>query len=176
MKNSSLLKTLALGLTFLVGIVNAQSITGKSMKVTVDGTSSLHDWTMNSTSATFSAQISGNALSNVVFKMPAKNLKSTKGKMMDNKAHEALKADQASTISFTATSINIGKGTAQGKMSIAGVTKNVTFPVTVTKSGSNYSIVGTYTGKMSEYGMKTPGFMGVKTGDQVKVSVNISAN
>ena len=74
------------------GFVNAQNITGKSTKIAVDGTSPMHDWTMTSSSANFSGTINGNAITNVKFNMPVKNLKSTKGKMMDNKAYDALKA------------------------------------------------------------------------------------
>ena len=64
----------------------------------------MHDWTMTSSSANFSGTINGNAITNVKFSMPVKNLKSTKGKMMDNKVYDALKADKApSHTSNTAT-------------------------------------------------------------------------
>lgn len=158
------------------GFAYAQNITGKSVKVSVDGTSPMHDWTMTSTGGTFSGTVSGNAINNVKFVMPVKNLKSTKGKMMDNKAYDALKADKNSNISFTATSMNLGKGVVNGKMTVAGVTKAVAVPVTVTKTGSAYKIVGSSNLKMSDFGMATPGFMGIRTGDAVTVKVDIVAN
>lgn len=158
------------------GLVSAQTITGKTTKVTVDGTSPMHDWAMTSSSATFTGKIAGNAITNVKFTMPAKNLKSTKGKMMDNKAYEALKADKNPTITFTAASLNMGKSNVAGKLTIAGVTKDVSFPVTVTKNGASYQITGTEEVKLSDYGMARPGFMGVKTGDAIKITVNITAN
>lgn len=176
MKKLQSFKTLALAFLLLAGSLSAQAISGKTVKISVDGTSPMHDWTMTSTAGTFSANVSGNSLSQVKFSTQAKNLKSTKGKMMDNKAHSALKADKAPTISFSATSVNVGKGTLSGSLSIAGVTKNVSFPVNVAKSGSSYTISGTHNMKMSDFGMQTPGFMGVKTGDGVKVSVTIVAN
>ncbi|MDO5615745.1 MAG: YceI family protein [Cruoricaptor ignavus] len=155
--------------------ISAQSISQKSASITVDGTSSLHDWTMSASSATFSGTVSGNAINSVKFTMPAKNLKSKKGKMMDNKAYNALNADKAPNITFTANSINVGKGNATGQLSIAGTTKNVTFPIAVSKNGNTYTISGNTTVKMSDYGMKTPGFMGVKTGDAVTIKVNVVA-
>ena len=158
------------------GFVNAQNITGKSTKIAVDGTSPMHDWTMTSSSANFSGTINGNAITNVKFSMPVKNLKSTKGKMMDNKAYDALKADKAPNISFTATSLSVGKGNLAGKLTIAGVTKDVSFPVNVVKNGASYNITGTENLKLSDFGMERPGFMGVKTGDAIKVTVNIVAN
>ena len=136
----------------------------------------MHDWTMTSSSANFSGTINGNAITNVKFSMPVKNLKSTKGKMMDNKVYDALKADKAPNISFTATSLSVGKGNLAGKLTIGGVTKDVSFPVNVVKNGASYNITGTENLKLSDFGMERPGFMGVKTGDAIKVTVNIVAN
>ncbi|UOE41451.1 YceI family protein [Chryseobacterium suipulveris] len=175
MKNSLKL-VLAFFAISMFGFVNAQNITGKSTKVAVDGTSPMHDWTMTSSSATFSGTVSGNAITNVRFTMPAKNLVSTKGKMMDNKAYAALKADKNPTITFTAASLPVGKGNLTGKLSIAGVTKDVTLPVNVVKNGNSYNITGTEDMKLSDFGMERPGFMGVRTGDALKITVNIVAN
>lgn len=174
MKNTLKSVMLLFAVTFF-GFVNAQNITGKSTKIAVDGTSPMHDWTMTSSSANFSGTINGNAITNVKFSMPVKNLKSTKGKMMDNKAYDALKADKAPNISFTATSLSVGKGNLAGKLTIAGVTKDVSFPVNVVKNGASYNITGTENLKLSDFGMERPGFMGVKTGDAIKVTVNIVA-
>ena len=159
----------------MMGLVFAQNITGKSVKISVDGTSPMHNWTMTSNSGTFSAAVNGNVINSIKFSTGAKNLKSTKGKMMDNKAHDALKASKNPTIYFAASSINIGKGTVNGKLAIAGVTKNVSFPVTVVKKGNAYVIEGTEGVKLSQYGMERPGFMGMKAGDDVTVKVTIVA-
>ena len=158
------------------GFVNAQNITGKSTTVNIAGTSPMHDWVMNGSTATFTGKANGNTITNVKFTMPAKSLKSTKGKMMDNKAYGALKSDKYPNITFTAPTLTVGKGNLAGKMTIAGVTKDVNFPVTVTKNGKSYHITGTENMKLSTYGMERPGFMGVKTGDAIKVTVNIVAN
>ena len=175
MKNTLKSVMLLFAVTFF-GFVNAQNITGKSTKIAVDGTSPMHDWTMTASSSNFSGTVNGNAITNVKFSMPAKNLKSTKGKMMDNKAYDALKADKAPNISFTAASLAVGKSTLAGKLTIAGVTKDVSFPVNVVKNGASYNITGTENLKLSDFGMERPGFMGVKTGDAIKVTVNIVAN
>lgn len=154
----------------------AQSLTAKTVKVTVDGTSPMHNWTMASTGGTFSGQVAGNAINNVKFTMPAKNLKSEKGKMMDNKAYDALKADKNPTITYTANTMAIGKSVMIGKLTVAGVTKTVNVPVTVTKTGNFYRIVGSSNMKMSDFGMATPGFMGIRTGDAVVVKIDITTN
>ena len=176
MKNSATIKIFLLAFGLFTGLANAQAITGKSVKISVDGTSPMHDWTMSSNAGTFSGTVAGNTITNVKFVMPAKNLKSTKGKMMDNKAYDALQASKHPNITFTATSMNIGKGYVSGKMTIAGVTKNASIPVTVDKNGASYTITGTEKMNLSEFGMERPGFMGVKTGDAITVTVNITAN
>lgn len=154
---------------------NAQKISQKSVAVTVSGTSPLHDWDMTSAAATFTGTVSGNSIANATFSIPAKNLKSKKGKMMDNKAYDALKATANPTITFSAATIPVGKSNVAGKLTIAGVSKNVSIPVTVVKKGNTFAINGTENLKLSEYGMERPGFMGVKTGDAISVNVKIVA-
>ena len=153
----------------------AQKISQKSTSIVVSGTSTMHDWTMSGGAGSFTGTVSGNAITDVKFSAPANSLKSTKGKMMDNKAHDALKASKNPNIFFSASSINIGKGNVSGKLAIAGVTRNVTFPVAVVKKGNTYVIEGTEDVKLSDYGMDRPGFMGMKAGNDVKVKVTIVA-
>ena len=158
------------------GAMNAQAIDAKSSKVLVKGTSPMHDWEMTSTSASFSGTANDNAIANVKFVVAAKSLKSTKGSMMDNKAHNALNADKAPNITFMAASLPVGKSNVAGKLSIAGVTKNVSVAVNVAKNGNSYTITASESLKMSDYGMETPGFLGVHTGDVVTVTASVVAN
>lgn len=160
----------------LAGLVSAQNITGKSTTVNIAGTSPVHDWVMNGSTATFSGTVKGNTITNVKFIMPVKNLKSTKGSMMDNKAYNALKSTKNPNITFSAPLLTVGKENLAGALTIAGVTKQINFPVSVTKNGNSFHITGTENLKLSDYGMERPGFMGVKTGDAVQVTVNIVAN
>lgn len=176
MKPKVNLKRLVLVFVFFAGLFSAQNITGKSVKITVSGTSPMHDWSMTSSSGDFSASVNGNIINNVKFSTPAAQLKSTKGKMMDNKAHKALKSDKNPNITFTASSLNFGKSTLAGKLTIAGATKDVNFPVTVVKNGNSYTISGTESILLSSFNMERPGFMGVRTGDGVTIAVTINAN
>lgn len=158
------------------GALSAQAVSAKSSKVLVNGTSPMHDWEMTSTAAAFTATVSDNTLTNVKFSVAAKSLKSTKGSMMDNKAYSALKADKAPNIYFAAASLPLGKSNVAGKLAIAGVTKNITLTVNVTKGANGYTIITSEKIKMSDYGMETPGFLGVHTGDEVTVTANVVAN
>lgn len=159
-----------------VGAMSAQAIDAKSSKVVVKGTSPMHDWEMTSTSASFTGTANDNAITNVKFAVAAKSLKSTKGSMMDNKAYNALNADKAPNIIFTAASLPVGKSNVAGKLSIAGKTNNVSIAVNVVKNGNSYTIIASESLKMSDYGMETPGFLGVHTGDVVTVTASVVAN
>lgn len=166
---------LVLGSFLLPQLSNAQKITQKATTITISGTSPMHDWEMIGSTATFAGVVNSNAITNVSFTVPVKTIKAEKGKTMEKKAYEALKSDKAPNVTFTATSINVGKSNAIGKLTIAGASKNVSFPVSVVKRGNSYIIDGTETIKLSEFGMDRPGFMGIKTGDVVTVKVNVVA-
>jgi len=166
---------LAIGSFLLPQLLNAQKLNQKSTTIIISGTSPMHDWEMKGSTATFSGVVNGNAINNVTYTVPVKSLKAEKGKTMEKKAYEALKSDKAPNVTFTATSINLGKSNATGKLTIAGATKNISFPVSIVKKGNTYIIDGTETIKLSEFGMERPGFMGIKTGDVVTVKVNVVA-
>ncbi len=66
---------------------------------TVSGTSTLHDWTVKSTTIKGTVQISGPwnaappAFESIQLSIPVNSLKSTEGGGMDDKTHEALKRE-----------------------------------------------------------------------------------
>ena len=176
MKNVVNFKVMLLAFGLFSGLVSAQKISSNNVKTTVAGTSTLHDWTMTSTSGTFSGTVSGNSINDVKYTMGSKTLKSGKG-AMDTNAYKAMQADKYPNITFSATSVNVGKGTLSGKLTVGNVTKSVSFPVTVAKTGTSYTITGTESIKMTDYGVKPPSFMmnTVKTGDDIKITVNVVA-
>lgn len=170
-------KMIVLVFALLGAAISGQKISSSNVKTTVAGTSTLHDWTMTSQQGTFSGTVAGNVINDIKYTMNSKTLKSGKS-AMDNNAYKAMQADKFPAISFVATSVNIGKGTMTGKLTVTNVTKNVSFPVTVNKTGDSYTITGIESIKMTDYGVTPPSFMmnTVKTGDLIKITVNVVAN
>jgi polyisoprenoid-binding protein YceI len=163
---------------FSANVYAQKSITDKTVKIEVKGTP--HDWVMISNSGTFTGTMGGNAIDNVKFTTGAESLKSTKKMMpgkMNSLAYEALKTDKHANITFTATSLPVGKSNVTGNLTIAGTTKSISLPVNVVKSGNTFTVTaGPKTVKMTDFGMKPPKYMGMGTGDEVTITVTVTTN
>lgn len=64
-----------------------------------------------------------------------------------------------------------------GKLTVTNVTKTISFPVNVTKSGETYTISGKLNIKMTDYGITPPSafFNTLKTGNELAVTINAVA-
>lgn len=143
--------------------------------VRVQGTSTLHEWTMES------AKISGtiDAPAKAIVTIPVASLKSEHAKM-DKLMAEALKAKEHPEIRYEMTSATPSQPGAdafvmktRGKLTIAGVTRDVAFDVQGSRNpDGKYTLVGQAPIRMTQYGIKPPtAMMGtIKTGDDVKVT------
>jgi polyisoprenoid-binding protein YceI len=151
--------------------------------VIIAGTSTMHDWTMTSKEATYSAGFEVSAdgtptkLNTVSVTLPAESLKSGKG-AMDNNAYKALKTDKNKEITFQLTSSKItGKSiTCTGNLTIAGTTKPVDVDVTYEVKNGNLVCKGSKKIKMTDFNVEPPSFMfgSVKTGDEITVTFDIT--
>jgi polyisoprenoid-binding protein YceI len=166
----------------------AQLVKVKPNKMTVQGSSTLHEWESDITKAEWKGlfQIENLALvdvKNVEVKIPVESIKSTKGKMMDSKTYEAFNYEKFPFIVFTLNSAKVNQtaGTieAKGNLSMAGVTKVIDLQVKykVFANGDLHLTVNK-TFKMSEFKMESPtAMMGtIKVGDEVTVSFDVTAS
>ncbi|HYF02816.1 MAG TPA: YceI family protein, partial [Patescibacteria group bacterium] len=158
---------------------------GSELKVS--GTSTLHDWTMKSTSgngkATFTMagdQLQG--ITNLQVSLKAETLKSGKSGM-DDKAYDALKTGDFPTISFTLREMKYIKQngtaityTATGDLIIAGVKRAVTFTGTGKAGDDKFQFDGKTTFKLTDFKVDPPTAMfgTIKTGDEVTVAFNVT--
>jgi polyisoprenoid-binding protein YceI len=157
---------------------------GKSeTTVTIRGTSSLHEWQMQGTTIsgvietdpeTWKNEGQKSAVVNVT--IPVASVRSDHERM-DRIMRDTLKTHD---ITYAMTSASLLKTSGDsfvvrsgGKLSIAGVTRDVTVDITVQRSGDRrYILTGQTPIRMTDYGMKPPvAMMGtLKTGDQVTVA------
>ncbi len=168
-------------------IADAQDIFAvKQNKMTVQGSSSLHDWESEVTSVeckgTFTIENKQlTDIKNVQVKIPVTSLKSTKGRIMDNKTYEAFNSDKNPNILFKLTSVKIsGSGeynlVAAGTLTMAGVTKpiDLTAKAKVLANG-DVQIVGNKKLNMRDWSMTPPtAMMGtIKVGEEVTVNIDL---
>lgn len=183
------LLTLAL-VAFSTTTVNAQQAfksNGKSV-ITLNGTSTLHDWTMQARSFTTNAQFAVGAnntldgISGLTLVLPVVNLKSEKDGLNEN-AWETLEYEDHKNIVYKLTSAKVtpAGGTkyqiaATGNLTIAGVTKPVSMNVTATANADgSFNATGSLPIKLSQFNIERPSFMfgTMSVGDAMTLSYNV---
>jgi polyisoprenoid-binding protein YceI len=157
--------------------------------IKIEGTSTFHDWHMDSEQGHSSAvfNFNGTTLTNVpslTFTVKAETLKSgTKG--LNKNAYKALNTEKYPDITYSskvATVRSTGSNTytisTKGALTIAGVTKEVSIPITCVVNPADLTIQasGSYKLKMSEFNVSAPSFMlgAMKTGNEVTIKFNVS--
>lgn len=175
---------------FLLLTITADSISQtsyilnpESSKMTILGTSSLHDWEMEVRDIDFSTTLltDGKVISGIqdtYFSCITASIVSDY-KLMDKKTYEALKAEEFSNIEFRLINVKISyitgnefSGTATGYLSIAGQMKEVNVPFRGNLlNDAQLDLEGKVNLKMSEFDIDPPKAMAgtLKTGDEVSI-------
>ena len=165
--------------------VQAQTLGVKTYKITINGTSSMHDWqsSVQKLEAKGSFGITDNTLTDIrdiVVKIPVTAIKSTKGRIMDNKTYDAFNHEKNPTITFTLTGekINEGNGTMSisGNLNMAGVTKAIEMLVSYKLlAGGDLQVSGSKKLLMTDYKMDPPTAMmgAIQVGDEVTVTFEL---
>jgi polyisoprenoid-binding protein YceI len=188
MKAIRILLITASVLALQISQLSAQSFNVESYTLTVKGSSSLHDWesSVEKIECKGSFALANNGLadiSDVVVKIPVKSIKSTKGKMMDNKTYEAFNAEKNPTITFVMQykKIHTANGLldVSGTLTMAGITKPIelTLIYKVLPTGK-LQITGSKKLAMTDFKMEPPtAMMGtIKVGDQIEVAIDMILN
>jgi len=175
-------------------IIYAQAtyVTGSSKAddMKLSGTSTLHNWNMDTKTFTGSAQFGlapGNSaqltsLKTLTFSLVTESLKSGENGL-DKNAYKALKTSKYKNIFYKLTSAEVvpAKGNkftikTRGNLTIAGVTKEVAMDVyaTINKDGT-ITCVGSDKLKMTDYQVAPPKFMmgAMTTGDDITLAFTL---
>jgi polyisoprenoid-binding protein YceI len=183
-KTTATLLTVFFALALAAFAASAERFAGTNGSVVkVEGTSSLHNWTIEST--TIKGEISAptpdnwNAPAKAVVTIPVASIKS-KHARMDKLMADALKAKAHPEIRYEMTQATLGNLTAsafvlktEGKLTIAGTTRDVAFDVQGSRNADGrYTLVGQAPIRMTSFGIQPPTAMmnTIKTGDDVKVT------
>lgn len=186
---TSSILSIVLGLFLCCASFNASAQTftlnNSSSKLTVEGTSSLHDWEEVAEKQKGSIVINNSgsepSISSLAIEIEAESLKSGKS-AMDKNTYTALKTKSHKTISFKLTKVKSISKVSDGKfkvsstgdLSIAGVTNSTDLDFTMEISGNMVKLNGAKSFKMSTFKIDPPTavFGTVKTGDEVTIKFN----
>ena len=110
--------------------------------------------------------------------IPVRQLKASWGKPMDNNMHEHLKQKDNPAIKYRLLTLTPKTGgpsefDAQGALTVAGVTRTNMMLITMERiDKTKIKVKGATTVKMTDYGIQPPtlSILGIKTGDDVKIS------
>lgn len=178
---------LALAIGFAGSTLLAQSHQISNANFEVEGTSSLHDWTMETeaVNGTVNMSMDGNKIASIEkfdIKLKAESLESGKSSM-DDIAHEALKSEDHPMISFKLTKIKsiTYSGTtanivATGVLTIAGTSKTVDVSGTAVNNNGTIQLKGSKQTKMTAFDMEPPTAMfgTIKTGDSITINYTLT--
>ena len=159
-------------------------------KLAVNGTSNVHDWTIEAKAMSGKASVTLDAgdlkaIKSLDFSVEVEQLKSGKSGM-DKNTFKALKSTSHKNISFklvkvvkiTTISDNNYTVETQGDLTIAGVTKRINQSFTVKLIGKKMVFTGKQKIDMTVYGVEPPkALMGtIKTGKDVTVDFKVTYN
>jgi polyisoprenoid-binding protein YceI len=190
---SSLGAVLAVGAAIIAGTVaSAQTpLTIDKAKITISGTSNIHDYTATTADAKvtrvqFGADIASAAFWGAVqepgglaafdLEIKAETLKSTKDGL-DKNMYKALKTKEHALITFSLKRMEGEPGTltAIGALKIAGVERDVTLPLKTVRKGDHLAVSGEIDVLMTDFGIAPPkAMMGmVKADPKITVTFDV---
>ncbi len=174
-----------------VAFAGPHAATLVAYKVTISGTSNLHDWDEQVNKVAAFANISRNTdgtlnIESFSVTMDVYSIKSHEGSIMDRNTYKALKAADHPEISYVLTapalSISINGGsytlTAKGSLTIAGVKKEVIMVVKILPENGKIVFEGNQKIAMTDYGITPPTAMfgALKTGNEITINYQMTFN
>ncbi len=171
MKNILTLFFLGFG---LVAMAQETYTLSDESSLTIDGTSTLHDWTVTANTMTGTAKKEGAAPKEIDFEVVVADIISERGATMDKKMHDALKKEENPKVIFKLVEVK-DESIFVGTLNIAGQEKTVEIPVQMEAGGSALKLTGEQKLTLQDYGMEPPTAMfgSIIVGDDVTVKFDL---
>lgn len=172
---------LAMGILPLGMAAQSFTLDNAQSKLTVTGTSSLHDWeeVAEQKSGSLALEPGGGSpsITSLSFAVEAESLKSGKSGM-DKNTYKALNTDKYKQITYKLKNVKSisGNGSAHklvavGQLTISGKTNTVEIAMDLSIGGDQVTLKGSKALKFTDFGLEPPkALMGtIKTGDEIVV-------
>jgi polyisoprenoid-binding protein YceI len=175
MKKYSLLITILL----LATTVFSQRYMTRTGKVTFFSSTSVEN--IEAVNNEMACAIDGSS-GDIAFQVPIKSFKFEKALMQEHFNENYMESDKYPKAEFKGkianlSGVNFNKDgqynvTAAGKMTIHGVTRDVSIPGTITVKGGNITATSRFNIRPADYGIKIPGVVANKIASDIEVTVN----
>jgi len=172
MKN--ILFTLFFICIFYTGFAQETYTISDASKLTIDGTSTVHDWTVTANSLSGTVKAEGDAPKEIDFQVAVADIKSERGATMDKKMHAALQKETHPQVKFALKEVK-DESTLVGTLTIGGNSQDVEITTEINASGDNLKIKGEYGMVLKNFDIEPPTAMfgQVVVGDDVTVKFDL---
>ena len=172
MKNTLLI--LFVSCFMLTGIAQDTYTLSTDSKLTIDGTSTVHDWTVTANTMEGTVITEGNSPKEIDFNVVVADIISERGATMDKKMHAALGMDTSPKVIFNLKEVK-NQSTFIGTLTIAGSEKEVEITGQMDTSGDTITITGDHGIALKDFNIEPPTAMfgQVIVGDDVMVKFDL---
>tara|TARA_R110002050_G_scaffold75052_11_gene160991 strand:- start:23596 stop:24144 length:549 start_codon:yes stop_codon:yes gene_type:complete len=169
-----------LSLLVFAGYAQESYTLSKESVLKINGSSTIHDWTVTANSLQGSMKMKDGTVKNLSLQVGVSEIKSERGAAMDKKMHAALKMEEHPEVSFKFQEIKKNSESENayeihGMLNIAGVEKAVTIASELKEEGVNYIFKGSKEIKLQDYNMEPPTAMfgQIIVGDNVTIDFDL---
>lgn len=171
-----------IALLFLVyaGYAQESYTLAKESALEINGSSTIHDWTVKANSMKGSLKVSADAIKDMLFQVEVAQIKSERGAAMDKKMHAALKMEEHPEISFEFQEMSKDASSEKnykivGLLNIAGTEKEVEITSEFQSLDGNYVFKGAKEIKLQDFNMVPPTAMfgQIIVGDDVTIAFDL---
>lgn len=124
-------------------------------KLAIDGTSTVHDWTITANTLEGTLNAEKGALKEISFEVLVAAIKSERGATMDKKMHAALKKELHPKVLFALKEVK-DEAILTGILTIAGNSQDVDITANIEVSGSAINISGEYGIALKDFEIEPP--------------------
>jgi len=157
-----------------VGIAQDTYTLSEDSKLTIDGTSTVHDWTVTANTLDGTVKAENNSPKEISFNVTVADIKSERGATMDKKMHAALAKDTSPKVLFNLKEIK-SQSILVGTLTIAGNMQEVEIEGRLDSNGDRITIEGEYGIALNDFNIEPPTAMfgQVIVGDNVNVKFDL---
>lgn len=149
------LLTLFLTCSVLLGFGQDTYILSSDSKLTIDGTSTIHDWTVTANTLEGTLTADGTSPKKIDFLVTVADILSERGATMDKKTHNALKKETSPKVMFSLKEVKNGSAFV-GALTVAGKQRDVEIAGKMEASGDKFKISGEYPITLQDFDIEPP--------------------